>query len=240
MDYGYRNSYGSYGSHGQSLNSDASASERFRIDAAKKERERQEKEKMKQMLTDLERKRDHAKLEVSHHQTEARRLETEIAHERKGIEDLERILAQLQDKEHSLKAHASDAEQELQKIEKEILEKRRQSDDATNALHKLDSQMQQLQHQITEQKNTIYDIGVSIQKMGVLSRQTEMQKHKQEIDAEHAKSERMYKEKDVENKKRALGFLEQKKEHAMNEAQKLDVDIKKMEMEIKMLASRIR
>ncbi len=239
MDYGYKSSYGSYGSHGQSLNHDAAASEKLRIEAAKKERIRQEKEKLKQALADLERKRDHAKLEVSHHQTEARRLDSEISHERRYLDDLERMLSQLADKEHSLKGHASDSEQELAKIEKEILEKRRESDDATNTLHRLENQLQQMQHQVTAQKNTIYDIGVAIQKMGVLSRQTEMQKHKNEVDAEHARSERMYKEKDVDNKKRALAFLEQKREHANKEVERLEMEIKKIEMEIKMVSAKM-
>ncbi|MBU3668372.1 MAG: hypothetical protein FGM57_00205 [Candidatus Taylorbacteria bacterium] len=234
-NYGYHGSYGSYGSHGQSLNYDAAASERLRIEAAKRERQRQERERAKQVLADLERKRDHAKLELSHHQTEARRLATEIEHDGRLLKDIEHILQGLLEKEHSLKAKVSDAGQELQKLEKEILEKRKESDNKTNTMKHLETQLQQLQHQLVAEKNEIFETGVQIQKLGVSMRQIETQKNKHELDAEHAKSERLYKEKDVDNKRRALGFLQQKQQHEVQEGIRLQQEIQKIEMEIKMV-----
>lgn len=233
-------SYSGYGSHSQSLNTDAAASEKLRIEAAKKERERQERERARQTLADLERKRDHAKLELSHHQTEGRRLASEIEHDTRLLQDIERTLQALQEKEHSLKGHASDFEQQLQKLEKEILEKRKESDEATNALHRLETELQQLQHRVTTQKNLIYDIGVALQKVGITSRQVEAQKNKQSIDAEHAKSERLYKEKDVDNKKRALLFMQQKKEYEIKEQDRLQREIQKIEMDIKLITPKAK
>lgn len=236
MTYGYSSGTGnSYGSHKAALNNDAGASERLRIEAAKKAREKQEKDKAKMELADLGRKLEHARLELSSHRTEVRRIESEFAHDSRFVQDLERDLVLLLKKEHDLKAHSSDADQAIQKLDKEGLEKRKASDDIGHELQRLESEMQKLLQQVNQKKKEIYDIGVEIQKLGLASRQAQMAKHKQALDASRISSERSYKEKDVDNKRRALMFLQQKKEHELHEESRLQADIIKLEMEIKTL-----
>jgi hypothetical protein len=240
MTYGYNNQYGSVGAHGQSLGYDAAASERLRIQQAQRDRERQGRERMRQELTKLERERDHAKLELSHHQTEARRLQTEIEHGARIVQDTERILVTLQQKEHHLRAALANFDQSNQKTQKEVIEKRKESDDATEKLHHFEDELQLVQKEIAKEKNIIFDIGNAIQKMGLSTRQSELEKHKKEIEANHAQAERMQKEKDVDNKKRALTFIEQKRAHEVNEMQRLEGELKKTEMMIQTLSSRVR
>jgi chromosome segregation ATPase len=239
MTYGY-NQGDSGGSHKQALNSDAAASERLRIEAAKKAHDRQIKDRLKQQLTDLERKRDSQKLELSRHQVELRRLQTEVEHESRSAHDVESILKQLAEKEHSLKGHVSDAEQDMEALTKDIAEKKKESDSATTHLKALEAELQHVQQKINVQKGLIYEIGTAIQKKGLAARQVDLVKHKNEVDAERAKSERMYKEKDVDNKRRALDFLQQKMQHELVESQRVGTELSKIETEIRFVESKLK
>ncbi|HEY1037353.1 MAG TPA: hypothetical protein VGE62_02115, partial [Candidatus Paceibacterota bacterium] len=101
MVYGYNG--GGLGSYKSSLGNDAAASERFRIDAAKQQMERQQKERTKMQLTDLKRKHEHNKMQISHLETDARRLESEIVHGEREVQDMQRAMKELEDKEHNFR-----------------------------------------------------------------------------------------------------------------------------------------
>ncbi len=241
MVFGYQQgSGGGYRALGNALNNDSANSEKLRIEAAKRQREREEKERAKMQLASLEQKRDHAKLELSHHQTEVRRLISEIEHDSRAVQDLEHALKQVAEKEHTLRGRVSDFDHEAQTLEKELLEKRKESDNTTNELHKKESELQKLQQEVARVKNEISAIGSEIQKLGLTVRQNEIEKRNVLVEADHAKADHMVKEKDLDAKKRSLTFMQDKKAHAIAESDRLTAEIMKMENEIRALSAKVK
>lgn len=239
MDYG--SSHGSgFGGRKQSLGFDAAASERDRLAAAMRDRQRQEKERAKQQLADLERKLDLVKREISHRETEHRRLESEAVHKQKEVEELMRDLKLAEEKEHAAKAKVTDATVAIQRLEKEILEHKKASDKDSQEIKRLESEMAHLNAELNEDKKAVYEEGSKIQKLGLEIKQNEAMIHKHSTEITHTQSARMYKEKEVENGKRAFGFLDQKKKHEQSEILRLKSEINKMESEIKGLQAKAR
>ncbi len=234
MTFGYQQG-GGFGQHKQALGFDAGASERLRMDAALKERHRIERERAKSKLTELERKLDHNKLEMSHRLTEMRRLETEIVHIKTEVQGMERELENLDKKEHELKVHATDSETHAEKVNKEIFEHKKHADAQSHVAAHLEGQIAQLQQQLAVVKKSIADANAEVQKLILNEKQLEGESNKNSLGAQHAKSEREYKLKEVENKKKAEKLLEEKKIHETNEVDRIKTENMKLEIDIKML-----
>lgn len=229
-----------FGQKKQGLGFDAAASERLRINAAMKEKRRIERDRAKMQLADMERKLEHNKTDVSHRLTEVRRLETESMHADTDIKSAEIDLKMLTDKEHSLKAKTSDSGVEVAKLEKQIFDEKKKSDTAGHQIPHLEAQIALLQHQLGEIRKTVYEAGVFIQKVGLQIKQVEGQAHKSTIDALHSKTSHEYKEKDIENKKKAKAALDEKKHRELMEVDRLKADDVKLEHDIKALEDTIK
>jgi chromosome segregation ATPase len=239
MTFGYQQG-GSFGQHKQALGFDAGASERLRMEAATKERLRIEKDRAKMKLIELERKLDHNKIELSHHLTEMRRLEMEIMHAQTDIQGAERDLAGLDKEEHSLKVHSTDSATQAEKVNKDILEHRRTVDSQNHTVAHLEGQISQLQQQLAIVKKTIVDANTEIQKLLITAKHLEGESNKQNLGAQHSRSAREYKQKELENKKKAEKLLEDKKHHEAQEAERIKAENMKLEIDIKLLEVKTR
>jgi cytochrome c biogenesis protein ResB len=62
----------------------------------------------------------------------------------------------------------------------------------------------------------------------------EGESNNQNLSAQHSRSEREYKMKEVENKKKAEKLLEDKKHHEMQEVERIKAENGKLELEIKL------
>jgi chromosome segregation ATPase len=239
MTFGYQQG-GDVGQHKQALGFDAGASEKLRLQAAEKERHRIEKDRAKMKLTELERKLDHNKLDMSHRLTEMRRLETEIIHLQTEVQGMQRDLDSLDKKEHDLRVHSTDFEINAEKVNKQILEHRRQSDSQSHVAAHLEGQITQLQQQLAVVKKSIVDSNSEVQKLLLNVKQLEGESNKSNLGAQHAKSEREYKVKELENKKKSEKILEDKKHHEAGEVERLKGEDSKLELEIKMLEIKVK
>ncbi|HEY1037135.1 MAG TPA: hypothetical protein VGE62_00975, partial [Candidatus Paceibacterota bacterium] len=101
-------------------------------------------------------------------------------------------------------------------------------------------QIEHIQQKLNSVRVEITNIGNEIHKHGLEIKQLETGSHKSALDAERAKSEKIYKQKELDNKTRAVGFLRDKKQHEVAEAQKLKTENMKLESEIRALEQKIR
>jgi len=239
MTYGYQQGSG-FGSHKQALGFDAGASERMRTEAAIKEQQRVLKQRAKQQLDDVQRKYEHNKTEISHKETEARRLIAEITHAMHEVQDVERQMKMVEDKEHTSKVHASDIGKQIQDTQKEQNQKKKEIDEMNRELGHLENQIGLLQQKANDFKKRIYDAGMLIQKMLLQVKQLESQENKNATDMSHAKAEVQYKLKDLDNKKRAVQTMDQKRMREIGEIQRLRIENTHLEMEIKQLEAKIK
>lgn len=239
MTYGYQQGSG-FGSHKQALGFDAGASERMRAEAAIKERQRIERERAKQQLQDVQRKYEHNKTEISQKEMEARRLIAEITHSMREVQEAERQVKMMEDKEHSTKVHASDIGSQIQDVQKEELRKKKEIEEKKRELDHLENQINLLQQKVNEFKRQIYDEEMLIQKMTLQIKQLESQENKNAMDMSHAKSEVLYKIKDLDNKKRTVQAMDQKRMREIGEIQRLKIENARLEIEIRQLEAKIK
>lgn len=239
MTYGYQQGSG-FGSHKQALGFDAGASERMRAEAAIKERQRIERERAKQQLQDVQRKYEHNKTEISQKEMEARRLIAEITHSMREVQEAERQVKMMEDKEHSTKVHASDIGAQIQDVQKEELRKKKEIEEKKRELDHLENQINLLQQKVNEFKRQIYDEEMLIQKMTLQIKQLESQENKNATDMSHAKSEVLYKIKDLDNKKRTVQAMDQKRMREIGEIQRLKIENARLEIEIRQLEAKAK
>jgi chromosome segregation ATPase len=234
MTYGYQQG-GSVGDHKQALGFDAGASERLRMEAALKERKRLEKERAKNQLADIQRKYEHNKTEISHKEIEARRLAAEASHGTHDIEGAEREIKNLEDREHSSKVKAVELGVQIQNNLKEEVLKKKDNEQIGKNLEHVEKQITLLQQQATEYKRQMSDLTLLLQKYALDIKKIEAEASKIQSDAERAKSERLYKIKDLDNKKREIQALEQKRINQIGEVERMKEENMQLESQIKRL-----
>ena len=238
MVYGY--SGGGISAQKGALGNDATSSERLRIQAAQEQKKRFEKEKAKQSLAEAKRKYDHDRMEVSHRETELRRLNIEIAKSEKDIQEITGALKLTDKKEHDIKVRSSEQEIQIKDLEKEIAHLKLESDKKSHEVRTLELELQKLQQKLIEAKREVSEYGARIQSIGLQIRQIDGLVHKSKVDTERARSEKMYKEKDIENKTRMLNVLRSKKDHEATEINRLKSEMQNLEREIKDLEQKSR
>ncbi len=239
MTFGFQQG-GGFGQHKQSLGFDASASEKLRIIAATKERLRIEKERAKSKTTELERKLEHNKMDLSHRLTEMRRLETEIIHTQTEVQSMEREIVLLDQKEHQHKVHSVDSKTHVEKVTKDIQEHKRIVESQGRVATHLEGQITQLQQQLAIVKRSILDTNSEIQKLTLSVKQLENEANSENFAAQHSKSDREYKLKELENKKKSERILEDKKQQEAQEVERIKAENIRLEIDIKMLAIKLR
>ena len=239
MTYGYQQG-DSFGSHKQALGFDAGASEKMRAEAAAKEQQRVLKQRAKMQLEEVQRKYEHNKTEISHKEMEARRLIAEVTHAMREVQEAERQVKMVEDKEHSSKVHASDICTQIKNAQKEEVIKKKEVEDMNRELAHLENQISLLQQKANDFKRRIYDASLLIQKMTLQTKQLESQENKNALDMSHAKSEVVYKMKDLENKKRSIQAMDQKRMREIGEIQRLKMENAHLEMEIRQLEAKAK
>ncbi len=239
MTYGYQQG-GSFGSHKQALGFDAGASERMRAEAAIKERQRVEKERAKQQLQDVERKFEHNKTEISHKETEARRLIAEITHEMHDVQNTERALKAVEEKEHASKVQVSDVGKQIQDAQKEEILKKKELEELNRDLTHLKNQIALLVQKEKDFEKRIYENQMATQKLLLQIKQLESQENKSQTDISHTKSDLAYKMKELDNKKRAVQAMDQKRMREIGEIQRLKFENAKLEIEIRQLEAKAK
>lgn len=238
MTYGYQQGDG-FSGHKQALGFDAGASERMRTEAAIKEQNRIMKQRAKTQLEDLTRKLEHNKTEISNKEVEVRRIIAEVTHAMHDLEGADRELRAMQDREHSSRVKASEVGTKIQNNLKEEVFKKKDTELVNKNLEHVERQIAQLQHQADEYKRQVAEIAVLIQKITLETKKLETEVNQYQADAEKAKSEHLYKMKDLDNKKRAIQAQEQKRMNQVSEIQRLKSENARFEIEIKRLEETI-
>lgn len=239
MTYGYQSGSG-FGSHKQALGFDAGASERMRVEGLNRERHRIEKERAKQQLQDLQRKHEHNKTEISNKQTEARRLIAEITHVMHEVQDVERALRAIEQKEHASKMHVSEVGTQIQEAQKQTIQKKKEAEEINHEIDHLEKQISLLQQKVTDFRKRAYETSMTIQKIALQIKQLESQENRNQTEVSHAKSDEQYKLKDLDNKKRSLQVMDQKRMREIGEIQRLEHENARLEAEIRMLEAKAK
>lgn len=239
--YGSSFSGSSYGAKKQQMNTGAGASsEKLMLQRMQEQKKQAERQKAKQDLADIQRKIDHNKLDISHRETESRRLASEIAHEERELQDLNHDMKALEEKEHSMKTKKTDSETASDKLDREISENKKIADEISRKIQQLDREIMDLQQELVKQKHLAYEVGVKIQKAMLEERQTDTQASKASSDADHAKSDHRRKEMEIDAKKQSVDHLKQRREYEIHEMDRLKAENVKYEIEAKNLESKAR
>jgi chromosome segregation ATPase len=239
MTYGYQQG-GSSSSHKQALGFDAAASEQLRAKAALAERQRVERERAKQQLKDVQSKYEHNKTEISHKEVEARRLIAEITHAMHDLQEAERAVKAMEDKEHASRMQISSVGTQIQEAQKQELAKKKELEALNHEVTHIENQIIQLQQKVTEYKKQTYDLGLLIQKLTLQVKQLESEENKDQVEVSRSKSQALYKEKDLDNKKRSIQTMDQKRMREIGEIQRLKLENAHLEMEIRQLEAKAK
>lgn len=223
----------------QKLGFDAGASERERLKAATIARVRNEKERAKMQLTQLQRQFEHNRLEVISKNTEVRRLESEIFRSETEIRGLEQSFNSYDAKDTASNLRKADMQKRLHNEQALIIQKKKEVEDKKREEIKVQAQMAELQRQLAELRRDIQEGEQKQKESDLEAHHLEGAIQRDVGELQHVASDRSYKQKEVDNKKKVLLALEQKKKNAANEITRLTTENKKLEAEIRALEARI-
>ena len=133
-----------------------------------------------------------------------------------------------------------DFENQVKDFEHKIHDMKIESDKKTYELRQHEIELQRLQQKIIEVKRDISEYGSRILSMGLQIKQLEAYSHKSAVDTERVKSEKMYKQKDIDNKTRSLDILKSKHDREVSEVSRLKTEDLRLETEIKILEQKVR
>ncbi len=239
MTYGYTQG-GSFSSHKQALGFDAAASEQLRAEAAIKEQKRQARERAKQLLNDVQRKYELNKTSISHHEVEARRLIASVNKEIHDLHEVEITLNQLENKDHLAKRQTGDTGTQILDAKKHEAEEKKELSEDERLLKNIEAQIRTLQQKADDYKKHITDAMQQLQKLALQIKQLEGQESKGQGDANKMRAEIAHVQKEIDNKKRLIQAMDQKRMHEVAEVERGKSENVKYEIEIKRLESEIK
>lgn len=222
----------------QKLGFDAGASERERLKAATAARVRNEKERAKMQLMQLQRQFEHNRLEVISKNTEVRRLESDIFRSETEIRGLEQAFHSFDTKDTASNLRKADLQKKLHNEQAIIIEKKKELEEKKREEVKVQAQMADLQRHLAELRRGIQEGEQKQKEADLESHHLEGAIQRDVGEVQHTASDRAYKEKEVENKKKVLLAIEQKKKNAANEITRLTTENKKLESEIRILEAK--
>lgn len=239
MTYGYQQG-GSFGSHKQALGFDAAASDQLRTQAALKEQRRIMRDRAKAQLADFQRKLTHNKTEISNKEVEARRLIAEATHAIHELQGVDQEIKALEEKERTSKRKANEASGQVQQKMKDTVHERKDLEEENKNVEQLERQIARLEEQENGFKKKIADDMAIIQKSNLELKKLESEVAQLQAAAARANSERLYKIKDIDNKKRAIQAMDQKRVREIGEIQRLKAENIHLETQIKQLESVVK
>lgn len=240
IDFSHRSSGGSFGGSKVSNDFSAAASERQRLEGAMEEHRKNELIRARQQLSDLMRKLEHNKYEITSKNVEIRRLTQEITRADAEVRSLENTFKIIDTKAKASKIVVSNFQLKLQERQKDSVKSKLEVETKKREEKKLEMELVELQRKISETKRAIQEAEQKIKEIDLETRHLEGKMHGNADDINHDASEKAYKEKEVDNKKKAMFALEQRKKHQEEDIERLLSENKRMEVDIRTLESRIK
>jgi chromosome segregation ATPase len=231
---------GSFRNSSVGNNFDAAASERERIKAATEARLKNERERANMKISELQRKLERNQQEIKSKESELHRISQEIFHAGSDIKMVESTLAVFDNRAGESKIRVKNFETQLAEKQKEAVEERKEMDEKKREEVKVEAQLAELQRKLAQLQRDVIQAEQRIREIDLDTRHLEGSMHKNAGDGEHTLGEKAYKEKEIENKKKALSALEQKKKIDTDIVNQLTLEDKKIEAEIQKLKSTIK
>ncbi len=232
--------FGSYKNGGLSglktaVRDEGALSERMRLAHIKELKDKQDQERAKTSLVEKKRLLDRNKIEISHRQTELRRLNSELVRSEALVHETEREMKEQDEKIASLYTKHNDMLFEISKHKEDVERSRLQIDKENKELYHYEQEIKALELKITREKELVRTTDQAIEHLSVKIAHLTNDATKLQSESGHEKSNKMYKEKELDARKRSYTILSTKKMTEENEVKRLTAENARLEQEIKKL-----
>ncbi|MFM2384078.1 MAG: hypothetical protein RIQ72_650 [Candidatus Parcubacteria bacterium] len=217
------------------LGNEGAISERARLAHIKAEHDRVEKEKSKLSLEEKKKKLDHNKRELSQRTIEVRRIVSEIVHAESMLQSIEREMKAMDAQVGQLNAKYNDLMFQTNDHKKKMDLHRDQLVKENQAEQHLQQEIRALELKMVREKDEIARISKEMDTMSVQISRLTNDANKVQADIHRSNSQKQYKSKEIEARKRAVSTLSEKKMHEISEMRRLESENARLESEIKSL-----
>jgi chromosome segregation ATPase len=217
------------------VNYGAANSESERIKAAQVARKKSEKMRADQKLSEARRLHEHNRLELLAKNNEIRRLTQEIFHADSEIRQIESGLKIFAGKESESGIRVHNFESQLRDKQTEAVKMRKGLEDKRREEVELEAKLVKLQRELAEVRKFMTETDRGLKALDLEVRHIEGAMHKHQSETAHTESEEAYKKKEIDNKKKAMYALEQKKQRQEAEIVRLVNENKSLESQIQSL-----
>jgi len=239
MVFGAQKNSGLYGLK-TAVRDEGAVSERMRLDHIKAQRDRIESERAKTSLEEKKRVLERNKREISQRQTEARRIGSELTRMEATIKALENDIKNHDSTVSSLKAKHADILFEIDKLrEKMDVDRGRTSKQAMTIQHYL-SELHTLELRVQREKEVLHEINHTLDEGTVKMAHLTNDANRMQTELSKSESKKRYHEQEITTRKRNFNTLNDKKNHEVNEVQRLTAENARLEQEIKQLEMKVR
>jgi chromosome segregation ATPase len=220
------------GSIKSALRDEGAISERMRLQHIKEEREKHEAQQAKMSLLDKKRQLERNTHDLSRRQIELRRLTAEIARAELLFHEMERDIASYEEQMSVLQRKHADMLFQIDTHKKQVGEHQETINKHTRTVQTYEQEIHILEQKMNRERDIIHQIHVDIEHLGVRIAHLTNDATKAQTEVAHSRSNRMYKEKELENRKRTYAQLMQKKDQEQHEITRLSSLNSQLEREI--------
>ncbi len=217
------------------LRDEGAVSENARLSHIKRLRDEEEARRAKSSITEKKRQLERNKTEMSHRETEARRLAGELVRAQGAVTEIEAEMKTETEKVGKLIAKYNDLLVEINRDQDIVGADKSKMDKETQTLNHYQEEIKALEQRMTREKDLMREAGKDVEHLTMKMAHLKNDANKIHTDFMHANVQKQYKEREKEARKRALRIVEEKKAHEASEVQRLQSENARLEQEIKSL-----
>ncbi len=226
---------GGLGGIKRAVGDEGAISERMRLSHITKLKEEEEAKRAKSSLVEKRRLLDRNKTEISHRQTEIRRLDQELTRAEAAVTLIENEMKGEEEKVGKLMAKYNDLTFQINQEREKMGVDKSKVDNEMQTLHHYQDEIKAIELRMMREKDLVRQAGQDIEKITVKMAHLTNDANRMHTDFLHANSQKQYREREKENRRRALSIVTSKKEHEASEIHRLESENTRLEQEIKSL-----
>lgn len=214
-------------------------SERMRLQYMKEQRNKQESQRVKTSIIDKKIILDRNKLAVSRRQIEIRRLTAEITRSEIMLHEIEMDIANYDVLISGIQKKHTEILFQINTHKKEIDQQRDSVNAENRNIHHYEEEIKVLEIKMIHERDMAHQINKNIEKISIEIAHLINDASKAQMDVSHSHGNRIYKEKEFENRKRNFTFLSSKKDEELKEVARINGENAKLEHEIQSLGHEV-
>lgn len=222
------------------VGNEGAISERMRLSHITELKDKEEQRRAKTSLEDKRRIFELNKRDISNLETEVRRLNGELTRAQAALISIEAEMKEEQEKVSVLVIKYNDMLFQINNEKDIIRADRTRIEKDTQELHHYESEIKAIEFSMTKEKEDMRQINQHIDTFVVKIAHLTNDANKAHAEVSRANSQKQYKEREKEARKRSLAIVVEKKEYEIHELQRLHAENTRLDQEIKTLESQVR